>query len=236
MYESEDGGRSVQYVSVIPGGSYNSIYCVEHFSMQKNIYACGQGVKYSSDFGITWNDFGLENYEVVRMIYESWSLIAATKYDGFFTKYHSTGAWEPFSIGLGKGKIINDALNYTTWVLHTATENHSVFFLWLIINDVENEDGLSTPNAILLSQNYPNPFNPVTSIQYTVSSRQFVTLKVYDVLGIEIATLVNEEKQPGTYEIEFNASSDIRDLVSGIYFYQLKVGNYTDTKKMVLLK
>ncbi len=232
MYKSEDGGRSVQYVSVIPGGSYNSIYCVEHYSMQKNIYACGQGVKYSSDFGITWNDFGLENYEVVRMIYESWSLIAATKYDGFFTKYHSTGAWEPFSIGLGKGKIINDALNYTTWVLHTATENHSVFFLWLIINDVENEDGLSTPNTILLSQNYPNPFNPSTVISYWLPVTSNVTLKVYDVLGNEITTLVNEEKQPGTYEVGF----DGMEWPSGIYFYQLKAGNYIETKKMVLLK
>jgi hypothetical protein len=83
-----------------------------------------------------------------------------------------------------------------------------------------------------LEQNYPNPFNPVTSIQYAVSSRQFVTLKVYDILGNEIATLVNEEKQPGIYEVEFDAT----DFTSGIYFYQLKAGNYLETRKMVMLK
>ncbi len=102
---------------------------------------------------------------------------------------------------------------------------------------VDGEDQI--PEEFSLSQNYPNPFNPVTSIQYAVSSRQFVTLKVYDVLGNEIATLVNEEKQPGTYEVEFDATShsgEVRNLTSGIYFYQLKAGNYIETKKMVLIK
>ena len=83
-----------------------------------------------------------------------------------------------------------------------------------------------------LSQNYTNPFNPSTSIQYAVSSRQFVSLKVYDVLGNEIATLVNEEKPAGSYEVEFKGTG----LPSGIYFYQLKANSYIETKKMVLLK
>ena len=83
-----------------------------------------------------------------------------------------------------------------------------------------------------LEQNYPNPFNPTTSIQYAIGSRQFITLKVYDVLGNEIATLVNEEKPTGEYEFEFDGTG----LPSGIYFYQLKCGNFIETKKMILLK
>ena len=83
-----------------------------------------------------------------------------------------------------------------------------------------------------LSQNYPNPFNPSTRIQYAVSSMQFVTIKVYDVLGREVATLVNEEKQRGFYEVEFNASN----LSSGIYFYTLTAGSFNQTKKLILLK
>ena len=83
-----------------------------------------------------------------------------------------------------------------------------------------------------LNQNYPNPFNPTTSIQYTISSRQIVTLKVYDLLGREVATLVHEEKPAGSYEVEFNGN----ELPSGIYFYQLKAGDYSETKKMVLMK
>jgi len=97
----------------------------------------------------------------------------------------------------------------------------------------------------VLSQNYPNPFNPTTSIQYAVSSRQFVSIKVFDILGNEIATLVNEEKQPGTYEVEFNIYSDEgRNLSSGVYFYQLRIGvpetssgqGFIETKKMILIK
>ena len=96
------------------------------------------------------------------------------------------------------------------------------------------------PEGFYLSQNYPNPFNPVTKIKYSIpyvetrhaSSLQIVTLKIYDLLGREVATLVEEEKPAGEYEIEFNAAN----LPSGIYFYQLKAGQYSETKKMILLK
>jgi hypothetical protein len=87
-----------------------------------------------------------------------------------------------------------------------------------------------------LEQNYPNPFNPTTSIQYAISSRQFVQLRVYDVLGNEIATLANEEKSAGTYEVEFNPLSISHLTSSGVYFYQLKAGDFVSTKKMLFLK
>jgi photosystem II stability/assembly factor-like uncharacterized protein len=86
--------------------------------------------------------------------------------------------------------------------------------------------------SFILHQNYPNPFNPSTSIQYAVSRRQFVSLKVYDLLGREVATLVNEEKPAGEYEVEFDGT----ELPNGIYFYQLRAGQYVKTKKMVVLK
>jgi len=93
------------------------------------------------------------------------------------------------------------------------------------------------PVEFSLEQNYPNPFNPITSIQYAVSSRQFVSLKVYDILGNEVATLVNEEKSAGTYKVEFIVGQDSSpDIASGIYFYRLQAGNYVETKKMILLK
>jgi len=95
-----------------------------------------------------------------------------------------------------------------------------------------NEIGSTTPNEFSLSQNYPNPFNPSTSIRYRVSSISNVSLKVYDVLGKEVATLVYEEKPAGNYEVQFDGSN----LSSGVYFYQLKSGEYIDTKKFVLLK
>ena len=102
------------------------------------------------------------------------------------------------------------------------------------LTDVEDENEL--PKEFSLSQNYPNPFNPSTRIQYAISSRQFVSIKVYDVLGNEVAKLVDEYKPAGKYEIEFNPASSIKNLASGIYFYRLKAGDFVETKKMILIK
>lgn len=91
------------------------------------------------------------------------------------------------------------------------------------------------PDKFVLYQNYPNPFNPVTKIKYSIPknvTQMPVTLKVYDILGNEIVTLVNESKLPGIYEVEMDASN----LTSGVYFYRLTVGNFIETKKMVLLR
>ena len=87
-------------------------------------------------------------------------------------------------------------------------------------------------NNYQLSQNYPNPFNPKTIIKYQIPELSFVTLKVYDVLGNEIAILLNEEKPIGTYELTWYADN----LPSGIYFYRLQAGSFVETKKMVLIK
>jgi len=92
-------------------------------------------------------------------------------------------------------------------------------------------------NNYSLNQNYPNPFNPSTKIKYQIPELSFVTLKLYDVLGNEITTLVNEEKPAGKYEVEFNSRGLIHQtLPSGIYFYQLKAGSFIETKKMLMLK
>ncbi len=88
------------------------------------------------------------------------------------------------------------------------------------------------PVSFNLYQNYPNPFNPVTNIQYSVSGNQHVSIKIYDIAGHEITTLVNENKQPGKYEVQFNASS----LSSGVYIYKLITDGFSSTKKMILLK
>lgn len=92
------------------------------------------------------------------------------------------------------------------------------------------------PVQYSLSQNYPNPFNSSTNIKFSVPevghSSQIVTLKVFDLQGKEVAVLVNETLQPGTYQVRFDAGN----LTSGVYFYQLKTGDYTETKKMLTIK
>jgi len=102
------------------------------------------------------------------------------------------------------------------------------------------------PKEFKLEQNYPNPFNPTTTIQYQIAASPnpskggaLVSLKVYDILGSEVVTLVNEEHQPGYYEVQFNASGhsgNARNLASGMYVYRLQAGEYISTKKMMLLK
>ncbi len=92
------------------------------------------------------------------------------------------------------------------------------------------------PQLFHLHQNYPNPFNPSTRIQYQISIISQVSLKVYDVLGNEIATLVNEYLPAGSYEVEFSPGSSIKYPASGIYFYRLQAGNYAQTKSMILIK
>lgn len=96
--------------------------------------------------------------------------------------------------------------------------------------------GASQQNAIpdnyTLSQNYPNPFNPTTKISYAIPKESFVKLKIYNMLGNEIATLINEDQEAGFYSIRFDAS----DIPSGIYFYRLQANDYTLTKKLTVLK
>ena len=91
---------------------------------------------------------------------------------------------------------------------------------------------IGIPTEFVLQQNYPNPFNPSTKISYSIPKSSFVTLKIYDVLGKEVMTLVNETKQVGNYEVEFNGSN----LSSGAYFYRLESGDFKDIKRMVLIK
>jgi hypothetical protein len=99
-----------------------------------------------------------------------------------------------------------------------------------ILTVTKNEKEL--PENFELYQNYPNPFNPTTTIKYSIPELSFVTLKIYDILGNEVATLINEEQSVGYYFVSVYASS----MSSGIYFYQLKAGSYTQTKRMIILK
>ncbi len=105
---------------------------------------------------------------------------------------------------------------------------------WLMENVVVGTEGNNEvqPKTYALEQNYPNPFNPTTRIKYSIPENSYTSLKIYDILGKEVAELVNQEKQAGTYQVEFNASA----LSSGVYFYKLKSGSFISTKKMIVLK
>lgn len=122
-----------------------------------------------------------------------------------------------------------DSLNYSCkyyWRIITLSSNGE------FISQVWNFTTESLPKEFRLYQNYPNPFNPGTKIKYDLPKAGHVTIKVYDILGRKVETLINEEKPAGNYEVEFSGSN----LSSGIYFYELQAGNYSSVKKMILIK
>ncbi len=133
------------------------------------------------------------------------------------------------------GKLLGRDLKFTDsmhgWLL---CDNGKVFYTsnngGIITGIASNKNQI--PNEYFLQQNYPNPFNPATNIRYQIKELSHVTLKVYDVLGKEITQLVNSDEAPGNYEIEFNAGN----LPSGIYFYRLTANNFSDTRKMIIMR
>ena len=143
------------------------------------------------------------------------------------------------TIGLVQGNGNSNSPREYSFIDKSPEDGKQIFYrLKQIDNDGDFEYSkvvtveIDLANSFHLSQNYPNPFNPTTNIQYAISSRQFVTLKLYDALGNEVITLVAEEKEPGRYNVGINAAS----LSSGPYIYRLDAGNYTATKQMILLK
>jgi Secretion system C-terminal sorting domain/CARDB len=133
--------------------------------------------------------------------------------------------------------LANNPNGYWTLRIHdNAAGDTGVLKAWCVIityyTFVGGIQTISVPNYYALGQNYPNPFNPSTKIQYAIPKAGDVQLTVYDILGRQVATLVNEFKNPGVYTVDFNASA----LSSGVYFYKIKSGSYTDTKKMLLVK
>jgi hypothetical protein len=130
---------------------------------------------------------------------------------------------------------------YPVW-MDNSTGIYQIWTVPIEISSVNVKHEYQSPGDYLLNQNYPNPFNPSTIISWESPVGGWQTLKIYDALGNEIATLVNEYRPAGKYETEFfvktspSSGGNGYKLKSGIYFYQLRVGNYVETRKMLLLK
>ena len=170
-----------------------------------------------------------------------------SSFSGFLTsdtRYYSSNnngtSWSELTtetIGLGNKILspyalaVNSSYYFAAyWRTVSGTITSSVYRLPLTTTSLTSEK--SIPNSYHLSQNYPNPFNPSTTISWQLAASSFVTLKVHNVLGKEVAALVNEEVQAGMHSVNFDASH----LSSGIYFYTLKTNSFMQTKKMILLR
>ena len=119
----------------------------------------------------------------------------------------------------------------TGLLFHFYRFDHQKFFI--NVNSINNVNVINSKNlSYNLFQNYPNPFNPTTKIKYSIPTKDYIVIKLFDILGNEVITLVNEEKFAGNYEINFNGGN----LSSGVYFYRMQAGSFISTKKFVLLK
>jgi len=177
----------------------------------------------------------LQNEKVIQL---NWTTATENNNSGFNVERKRVNTdWEEIGFVPGYGTTTethsysyNDAgLNSGTYTYRLKQMDFDGSFIYS--NEIEVEVDF-TPKEFVLHQNYPNPFNPTTTIDYAIKSTGLVSLKVYDMLGTEIASLVNEVKEAGNYSVTFNAA----ELPSGIYFYTLTAGNFTATKKLILLK
>jgi photosystem II stability/assembly factor-like uncharacterized protein len=249
IIRTSDSGQTWDDLSVSDTSAhFNRILISTFYPNFNRVWAAGDnGIIYTSyDYGFSWYpgnsgtnnnpyDFSFRNSDEGIVVGENGTVLyttnggsswlqdptlgnLTTKHIISVVKVDSNTASALIVSSLGGESTLTD----TTFILSVSSE--PFVGVWA-------EDN-SFPTTFKIFQNYPNPFNPSTMIKYQILEFSFVTLKVYDLLGSEIRTLVNEEKPIGSYEVEFDATW----LPSGVYFYKVKAGSFVVTKKMVLLK
>ena len=239
LHKTTDGGT--HWTSFANNYDLWSIFFYDH----DNGWAVGEHEFYSrfmmstTDGGENWTT-APSNSEPLRSIYFVDSLMGWAA--GFYgTILHTSDGgvnWENQASGVGESLLALFFINSDYgWVVGNGgilirTSNGGRTWSNGSFSSIYEEAGYNMAASLVLDQNYPNPFNPTTTINFQLSQNGYVTLRVYDILGKEVATLVNEQKNHGRYSVNFNASN----LASGVYIYQLRVNEYASTKKMLLLE
>jgi len=210
----------------------------------------GDGVAYQADAGFDLDAieaFDIVPVELVSFVAENiddevilkWTTATETNNQGFEilrSTQNDNELWERIGFVEGKGTtteitnyVFSDKVNESgTYHYKLKQIDYDGSFYYSEVVEVN----IFSPTNFTLFQNYPNPFNPSTKIKYQIPGKDFVTIKIFDVLGNKIASLVNEEKPAGSYEVYFNGTG----LPSGLYFYELQTGRFVETRKMILLK
>ena len=230
VYCSQNSGESWSACSKgLPNDAVISVSCSEN-----KLFAgtANSGIYCSTDSGANWfaSNTGLLAKSIQSISVNSIKRIFIGSKEGIFLSTDSGITWASLNQGLTYSdvrSIVFDRAGYA----YAATYGGGVFKTTETTTSV-NEHSITIPKPFLLMQNFPNPFNPSTVIQYQLPINVFVTLKIYDVLGREVKTLINEHQSAGIHNITFDASN----LASGIYFYRLQAGVYNDIKKLLLLK
>jgi hypothetical protein len=222
---TSDNGQTWELLSMVPfASSGGRLYATEG----------GNNLYYSVDDGGSWTPIGHVSSESVGSIATYGSSIFAAGTDGIFQL--KTKGWESVNANLGAqssgiwisgSNLIARVGLVGGWFLPGIWRRS----LSEMVTSVAQQPG-GDPFRFRLSQNYPNPFNPATTIRYELAAPVHVKLGVYDALGREVQILVDENKEAGQYQVEFNA----RDLMSGVYFYSLQAGRFQETRKLVLVQ
>lgn len=201
-----------------------------------NIYAgtYNRGLFISTNYGNSWQGMGPEGFTVLSIAINSNDEAYICGYSTYgHNVYHTTNDGEDWTAvvkGLTTNNVISLALDSSGYI-YAGTFNQGLFKSVSSTTYVIKLNDINV-TQFYLSQNYPNPFNPTTKIEFQISNAGPVSLRIYDILGREVATLINEEKPAGNYEVEFDGGN----LSSGVYFYKLQAGDFIQTKKMILLR
>jgi len=233
VFRSTDDGITWFFAgNGLPGNSNVATLAV----IGSDVYAglgSGEGVYYSSDSGENWSSIStsISIGQVWSLVLADTNLFVGSIGNGVFLTRDNGFSWTEVNEGLIHLNIRSLLITSNNF-LFAGTTNGFVCYRPLseMITSVNETNDLTSTYGLF--QCYPNPFNPSTKISWQSPVGSWQTLKIYDVLGNEVATLVDEYKPTGNYEVEFNASA----LTSGVYFYQLKAGDYIQTKKMILIK
>jgi hypothetical protein len=196
-----------------------------------NLFAgTNSGIFLSTNNGGNWTAIGLANQNINSILVSGSNLFAGTN-SGVFLSTNNGTNWISKNQGFYSSPIINALLISNNYIL-AGTYYHGIWRRSLSeiigIQNISSE----VPSDYILFQNYPNPFNPATSIKFSIPKSSNVKLVVYDITGKELELLVNEQLKAGTYQTNWNALN----YPSGVYFYRLTAGEYSETKRMVLVK
>ncbi len=230
IYKSTDNGGS--WAIINHNITESSIFYSLHVCNDNTILlGTNNGLYRSFDAGESWSGYRLPDRSVTCFTRNSdGHIFAGTDFYGVYRSDDNGSTWAPVLSGLETKEITSIAMDFDGYV-YAGTTNGGVYRSVSVTTSSDEAEN-NIPLQFSISQNYPNPFNPSTTFKYEIAKTGFVTLKVYDILGRELATLVNEVRQPGLYSTEWNSTGK----PSGVYFYRLTAGSFSETKKMILLK
>lgn len=216
-----DKGLNVQNISTV---LYSNSGCM--------FAGTEDGILYRScDNGVNWLDISIPDFKAINCIlFNSIGQIFLSDSNGVFISADNGDNWSNLNSGLTDTCIYTLMINNSDY-LYAGSASGNIYKSRQSVSGF-SESTSELPQSFYLGQNYPNPFNPSTTICFSVPQRVHVQLKVFDVIGSEISTLVNEELEAGNYNINFIANS----LSSGVYIYQMRAGTYSESKKMMLVR